>query len=169
MSDAESRIDRDECRRRLDALIGQSVAGIHELGALLDRETEALERQDAPGLEAVAADKAACVRGLDALEIERRKLASSTGFGIDGDGMQALLDWCGGAGETLDRWQELLEVAARCERQNRKNGAISHIRQEQIRAAIAVLSGNLDDSQQVYDPAGRGTSRTGHHRELARA
>lgn len=159
--------DQAPIRARLAGIIDDCREHTSRLEDLLDRELEALEAQDAEKLEEIAGRKQSLVSALDGLETERRALAAAAGCDIDGPGMEELLALCGADAGLADAWQALLETAARCERNNRRNGAISLIRREQMRNAIAVLSGNTDVAP-VYGPAGMefGSSEP---RELARA
>ena len=156
-----------DCRNSLESVIRDSQQHTLELEALLAEEQSALRSQDSDSLERVAASKLSCVSALDTLEGTRRDLAIRAGFGTDPDGMKDMLAWCD-EDQTLERsWRTLLESASRCERQNRSNGAVSNVRAQQIRAALAILSGN-PDSTHIYSPSGTATG--GHdHREIARA
>ena len=156
-----------DCRNSLESVIRDSQQHTTELEELLAMEQSALRSQDTESLESVAARKLDCVSALDSLEGTRRDLAIRAGFGTDPDGMDDMLAWCDEDRTLEHSWRSLLESAGRCERQNRSNGAVSHVRAQQIRAALAILSGN-PDSTHIYSPSG--TATAGHdHREIARA
>ncbi len=156
-----------DCRSSLEAVLRDSRLHAAELEALLSAEQAALRDQDSDALENVAAKKLGCVSALDELESTRRGIAIRAGFTTDPDGMSELLAWCDKDDVLQREWNALLDTASRCERQNRSNGAVSHVRAQQIRAALAILSGN-PDATHIYSPSG--TAAGGNdHREIARA
>ncbi len=156
----------DRCRAKLRDVLDRSLECSRRLEALLQDERTALQTQNAGDLEAVAASKLDCVRNLDRLENERRSLGSKAGFEGGESGMQALLGWCDDGARLEGAWRELLQIADRCSQLNQSNGAIGRVRQEQLRSALAVLSGANHDNA-VYDANGRDAGRIGQ-RELAR-
>ena len=157
----------EDCRASLETVIRDSQLQAEKLEALLSAEQSALRNQDSDALENVASKKLGCVAELDALENTRRGIAISAGFTTDPAGMNDLLDWCDKNASLQDEWSSLLDTASRCEQQNRSNGAVSHVRAQQLRAALAILSGN-PDATHIYSPAG--TAAGGNdHREIARA
>ena len=156
-----------DCRSSLAAVIRDSQAQAAELEALLAAEQSALRDRDSDALENVAAKKLGCVSALDELESTRRGIAVTAGFTTDPAGMSDLLAWCDQDDSLQREWTALLDAANRCERQNRSNGAVTHVRAQQLRAALAILSGN-PDATQIYSPSG--TAAGGHdQREIARA
>lgn len=167
MTDELATGDQAPVRARLTSIITDCRQYADQLEDLLDQEFDALEAQDADRLEQVAAGKQSVVSSLDGLESERRTLAAAAGCDADGAGMDKLLALCGADSTLADAWQTLLEVAGRCEQNNRRNGAISLMRREQMRSAIAVLSGTTE-SVPVYGPAGKEAGGA-ERRELARA
>jgi flagellar biosynthesis/type III secretory pathway chaperone len=167
MTEPVSGSDRGWVRSRLADLIAECRRHTGRLDELLEQEFAALQVQDPRGLEEIAAQKQLVVSTLDNLETERRSMAAAAGFGADGDGMSQLLEWCGDDSTVAAAWQDLLALAGRCERDNRRNGAINLMRREQMRGAIAVLSGNSECAP-VYGPTGR-EAASAEHRELARA
>ena len=154
-------------KARLTGIVDDCRNRTNQLEDLLHQELDALESQDAERLEQIAGSKQTLVATLDGLETERRTLAAAAGCDVDGPGMEKLLRLCGADAALADAWQALLDTAARCEKSNRRNGAISLMRREQMRSAIAVLSGSTENVL-VYGPAGRETGST-EPRELARA
>jgi len=157
----------ESIRSRLHLFVDEYAVSAQKLEALLSAEFEALGAQDVTALQRLAGEKLKCVETMDRLEQERRSIATSAGFDIESATMPALIDWCDEDASLARRWESLLQVAARCEQQNRCNGAISRVRQEQVRGALAILGG-APDAAQVYGPAGKesgGPSR----RELAQA
>ncbi|MEM9403986.1 MAG: flagellar protein FlgN [Pseudomonadota bacterium] len=157
----------EACRSSLDAVIRDSRQQAQALEALLASEQTALRDQDSEALEIVAAKKLDCVTTLDALENTRRGIATDAGFAADPTGMNDLIAWCDQGDALHDEWTALLAVARRCEQQNRSNGAVSHVRAQQIRAALAILSGN-PDATHIYSPSGIAAGGN-DHREIARA
>ena len=156
----------DRCRAKLRDVLDRSLKCSKRLEALLQDERSALQSQNAGDLEAVAASTLDCDRNLDPLENERRSLGGSAGFEAGESGMQALLGWCDDGARLEETWHELLQVANRCSLLNQSNGAISRVRQEHVRGALAVLSG-VNHNDAMYDANGRDAGRIGQ-RELAR-
>jgi len=154
------------CRERLDDLINESASQAARLEALLDAERDALKSQDAGRLDTIAAEKLRAVNELDRLEADRRDLAVGCGFDGGTAGMLELLSWCDDRGRLAGAWDALLTIAGRCRQRNQSNGAVARVRMDQIRGALAILSGNLQGSP-VYDQDGRDSS-AGGRRELAR-
>ena len=97
---------------------------------------------------------------MDSLEAERRQLLDAAGFGSQTDDLERCIEWCDGDPSLVGRWNALLTTTARCRELNQRNAAVGRVRHEQVRAALAVLSGDLDGGS-VYDPSGRdpGTAR----------
>lgn len=165
MTDEASQFTPERVGSRLGRLIAESTRLANELASMLAAELQALEHQDADELAAAARRKAAIVEAMDALEGERRSLAAAAGVGADD--MAELLAWCKDDSTLADAWQTLLTIAARCEQDNRRNGAISHVRQQQIRGAFALLSGTAGNTP-VYSRAGKESTNL-DRREIARA
>lgn len=167
MSEQDSRSGPERSRSQLHLFIDEYSVSAQKLEALLTEEFEALGARNVNSLQRLAGEKLTCVETMDRLENERQSIAVSAGFGTASDAMPDLLEWCDEESSLSRRWSALLEIAARCEQQNRCNGAISRVRQEQVRGALATLGG-ASNATPVYGPAGKesgGSSR----RELAQA
>ena len=167
MSERTAQADREEVRSALASLISACTVGASRLESLLDEELAALRAQEPEQLEAVAASKLTLVEELNSLEARRQAIAVHAGFGSTGHDMAELLSWCSDDSALTDAWQALLGILERCDQGNRRNGAIACVRREQVRGAMALLSGNFDGVA-VYDPAGKEAVNV-DHRELARA
>lgn len=146
--------------RNLGTIIDGGIEAATRLDALLGRERAALEEQDAESLDALAAEKLACLEQLEALETSRAALLHEHGLGNDGAGMRSLLENT----DSAAAWHQYLDLAGRCHAANQTNGAIIRLRNQQVTSALAVISG---ERQSTYGPSG--TPPPAQARALARA
>ncbi|MDX1480727.1 MAG: flagellar protein FlgN [Woeseiaceae bacterium] len=159
--------DRERCRDGLASIIdGLATLGCR-LESLLEAEEAALRAADVEAIETLGQEKSKRVESMDALEAERRTLLDGAGFGSGSADLERCIDWCNGDPRLIGRWNELLATTARCRELNQRNAAVGRVRHEQIRAALALLSGGVDGGS-VYDPSGRDTG-TSRQREIGLA
>ena len=144
----------DECNEALKANLDESIQQALDLRKLLDQEREALARQDTLSLSETAVRKRRCISKLEDLDKSRTDISTARGFGKSPDDIASLVGDCDDAPMLSDSWQRFLDVARECSEINAGNGAIIHVRQEQIKGAISLLrAGNTDSS--TYGPNGR--------------
>ena len=101
----------------------------------LSREHQALVAGDTDLLTSVGNDKARLVENLEALEIERRRIAPADDAQNRGS----------------PQWQALLALISTCKDQNQRNGALVKARSEQVQIALQALRGSEPG---FYDPSG---------------
>ena len=155
-----------EGRKALNRILASSLECSNRLEALLCDERAALRSQNADDLQSIVAGKLDCVQTLDRFEKDRRDLAVELGFGPDESGMQALIGWCESSPKLDAAWRELLATAGRCRDLNEGNGAISRVRQEHLKNAVAVLRG-VNGENAIYDAQGQDRGDLSR-REIAR-
>jgi flagellar biosynthesis/type III secretory pathway chaperone len=150
------------------ALVTETLAAARALERALTEERRALERQQPDALSAATAAKATAVAALERLEERRRTLCREVDHPTPPARMPALLSRCGAPARALADWRELLGVLEAAARLNAANGAVIHLRREQVAGALSILRGASAGAGDTYGPAGArapGTAR----RELAQA
>ncbi len=122
----------------------------------IDLELEALQGNDASGVEAAAEQKYKFTQGLSELGAERRVLLSQAGFTPDAAGIEDLGRQCEDVqGRSLRQaWEELLALGRRCYQGNARNGQLNAVAQRMLRQMLAHLRGDATNSD-VYDREGR--------------
>lgn len=141
--------------------IEQQIACTEALLTTLEQERQALVDNELPRLEQVSTDKIQSVTALQALGQQLDRLRDA---GPDGK-LDTLIQRSGDA--VRERWQQLLGLAARCQKANLANGALLEERQSQVRWALGQMLG-VDNTPRLYGPGGS-TSAGGGSRKLARA
>lgn len=107
----------------------------------LELELHALRENDAERLNAAGADKARLVETLEHLEHERRDLTRALSIELSTvDDVDA-----------AEKWRELLDLIAECQRRNQQNGGLVKARREQVLSALKVLKGS---DLELYDARG---------------
>ena len=112
----------------------------------LQSERNALETGDVEALNRAGASKHSLMLRLEQLDGERAQLSQGAS-----DATRAL----------APMWQEILQSLRACPQLNQRNGTLVGVRLQQVRKALAVLTGN-DLEASVYGRAGdmRATMRT---------
>lgn len=128
----------------LIAVLNEQIRCAEEMLRALGEENRALIDGDAELLNRVGADKARLVAALEALETERRALATAIETHVTHNGSEPSAPDAS--------WRMLLTLVAECKAQNQRNGALVKARSEQVRIALKALRGSMDPS--VYDPSG---------------
>jgi flagellar biosynthesis/type III secretory pathway chaperone len=131
----------DERRARFERIVEDSISEALALELALQAERHALETRDDAALGGAAENKAIHIARLEHLEAERRGFPAAD-----------LLPGAGG------QWQALLSIVARCKRMNSTNGAIVHLRRQQVNDALRLLSGT---GIVTYAPSGAETPSAG--------
>lgn len=126
----------------LDAALAAVVEDIRraaeELARVLETEREALSSADATALDRIGAHKQRLMQQLEQYDAERVQLS------------QALP---AAAAALATRWQDVLQTLANCRQLNQRNGTLVAQRLEQVRRALAVLTGQPGDAE-LYGPSG---------------
>jgi flagella synthesis protein FlgN len=127
-----------ELDHALTAAVEEMRLAVEELTDALQTERAALETADVQTLNSSGAAKHALMLRLEQLDGERVQLS------------QGAAD----ASRTLaPQWQEILQSLRACQQLNQRNGYLVGIRLQQVRKALAVLTGN-DTEASVYGRAG---------------
>jgi flagella synthesis protein FlgN len=127
-----------ELDHALTAAVEEMRLAVEQLTDALQTERTALETADVVALNHSGASKHALMLRLEQLDGERVQLS------------QGAPD----ASRTLaPKWQEVLQSLRACQQLNQRNGYLVGIRLQQVRKALAVLTGN-DTEASVYGRAG---------------
>ena len=121
----------------LVGLLNEQLRVANAMLDALDAESEALRLGDMDSLNASGADKAQLVNELEKLEQERQLMIQVQGQSQDP--------------AALDRWDNLLEVMAECQKRNDQNGSLVRWRREHVARALRVLRG---EQLELYDASG---------------
>ncbi|HKK14430.1 MAG TPA: flagellar protein FlgN [Gammaproteobacteria bacterium] len=146
---------------RLRALLDQEAACAAELLSALATERDALSGATPERLEEAAAAKAGHLARLEALETDRAALLRQCGEDPAQPGsMERLLARLDDpAGQLADRWREILDGVARCQSENRVNGAIAELSKRYVQNALNVLQGAPPEPE-TYLPSGAAATST---------
>ena len=91
-------------------------------------------------LERIATVKASAAESLRELGVQLAAARNQS----PGGGMQALFARVGADAALVDEWQQVLDVAARCQERNHENAVLLRARHAQVRAALFQLRGPSD-------------------------
>lgn len=146
-------------------LIGDHLAGLlteeglllERLERLLTREAEVLEGDDLEAVERVGLERQHCTSALLKIDQERRETCRMLGFEASRTGFEALLAFCDHTGDLNRRWHAGLEVLARCQAANDRNGVLVTAKLRRVEALLATVRGG-EPAAQVYGSSG--THRT---------
>jgi flagellar biosynthesis/type III secretory pathway chaperone len=128
----------------LIAVLNEQIRCAEDMLRALGDENRALLDGDPETLNQAGADKARLVAALEALETERRSLASA----IETHVTHAAVE----PSAPDASWRTLLTLVAECKAQNLRNGALVKARSEQVRIALKALRGSAEPG--CYDPNG---------------
>lgn len=160
-------ISRDEARRRIVDIIGDSVYQALGLKEALEDERRALEAEDMEALNAIVDSKTRCVAQLQQLDQQRTTLCEQWGFDAGPHQMTALIEWCDEDQLISSRWEQLMVIAAEGSALNMTNGSIIRLRQQQFEASLSVLRGSTPGSDTYNRSGGEGSEYS--RRSLAEA
>ena len=138
---------------KLVEVVGDSVYQAMGLKECLEDERKALEAQDAEALFTAIECKEKCINKLQSLENQRSRLGATAGFNPGRDQMEQLQDWCGNDVTMTNSWQHLMEIAAKCNDLNMRNGAIIRLRKQQVETSLSVVRGGSSGTD-TYDRNG---------------
>ncbi|RDI97708.1 flagellar protein FlgN [Dyella solisilvae] len=127
-----------ELDHALTAAVGEMRLAVEQLADALQTERSALETADVDGLNRAGAAKHALMLRLEQLDGERMQLSQGAPEA---------------SRELAPDWQEILQSLRACQQLNQRNGALVGVRLQQVRKALAVLTGN-DLEASVYGRAG---------------
>lgn len=148
-------------RDSVERLVGEQLATLSRLEALLDREHGLLVDRKLEELAAAGRDRQACVGALLRIDSERIALCRMFGHGADNDGMQKLLASCDASGRLATRWQACIEQTRRCRKLNDRNGALATAQLRSVAGRLDALTGGAPRSSPTYAPGGTPRSTTG--------
>ena len=127
-----------ELDHALTATVEEMRLAVEQLADALQSERTALAAGDVEALNQAGASKHALMVRLEQLDSERVQLGQSAP----------------GANHALaPRWQQVLQSLRACQQLNQRNGYLVSIRLQQVRKALAVLTGN-DTEPSVYSRGG---------------
>jgi flagella synthesis protein FlgN len=127
-----------ELDHALTAAVGEMRLAVEQLADALQDERTALETGDVDALNSAGASKYNLMLRLEQLDVERVQLSQGAPE----------------ASRTLaPMWQQVLQSLRACQQLNQRNGYLVGIRLQQVRKALAVLTGN-DIETSVYGRAG---------------
>ena len=127
-----------ELDHALTATVEEMRLAVEQLADALQTERSALGTADVEALNQAGASKHALMMRLEQLDSERVQLGHSAP----------------GASHALaPLWQQVLQSLRACQQLNQRNGYLVSIRLQQVRKALAVLTGN-DTEPSVYSRGG---------------
>jgi flagellar biosynthesis protein FlgN len=127
-----------ELDQALTATVGEMRLAVEQLADALQTERTALETADVGALNSAGASKHSLMLRLEQLDSERVQLSQGAPE----------------ASRTLaPMWQQILQSLRACQQLNQRNGYLVGVRLQQVRKALAVLTGN-DTEASVYGRAG---------------
>jgi flagella synthesis protein FlgN len=127
-----------ELDHALTAAVDEMRLAVSQLMDTLNTERTALENADVDALNHAGASKHDLMMRLEQLDSERVQLSQGAP-----EASRAL----------APKWQEVLQSLRACQQLNQRNGYLVGIRLQQVRKALAVLTGNETDAS-VYGRAG---------------
>lgn len=141
-------------------VIEQQITCANRLLSTLDQERQALLGNSMTALEQASADKLAAATTLQTLNGSLLKLNAGP------QQIEGILKTADAADPIRERWQQLLELAARCQKANLGNGALLDERQSQLRRSLRSLPASAGNP--LYGRSG-GAGFTPGSRHLASA
>jgi flagellar biosynthesis/type III secretory pathway chaperone len=129
----------DDRQARLERNVENSISEALALELALQAERHALETREDVALGSAAEEKALRVSRLEQLEADRKAFAAADSL-------------------PTARWQAFLSIIVRCKRMNTTNGAIIHLRRQQVNDALRLVSGTGNGT---YGPSGTESSPAG--------
>lgn len=129
----------DERKAKLERNVENSISEALALELALQAERHALETREDVALASAAEEKTLRVSRLEQLEADRKAFAAV-------DSLPSA------------RWQAFLSIIVRCKRMNTTNGAIIHLRRQQVNDALRLVSGTGNGT---YGPSGTEASPAG--------
>ena len=148
-------------RDGVERLLGEQLATLARLEALLEREHALLAGRDVEALAAAGRERQACIGVLLRIDAERIRLCRLFGHAADAQGMQRLLASCDAAGQLATRWQSCVELTRRCRNLNDRNGALATAQLRSVAGRLDALTGGASRHAGTYAPGGAARSNAG--------
>ncbi|MCB1623452.1 MAG: flagellar protein FlgN [Pseudomonadales bacterium] len=142
-------MDASVCHDLLERILAEETRALTELEAQLEREYDALAKQDVAALDESADVRAWQLTRLIQLERERQHACATYGYPADIRGLAALLDWCDPTRKLIDHYQDRVARAIRCRDYNSRNAALVNARMGRIESMLGALSAD-SASARVY-------------------
>lgn len=127
-----------ELDHALTAAVEEMRLAVEQLSDALREERTALEAADVEALNRAGAAKHSLMLKLEQLDTERVQLSQGAPEA---------------SRELAPMWQQILQSLRACQQLNQRNGQLVGVRLQQVRKALAVLTGN-DAEASVYGRAG---------------
>lgn len=140
--------------KQLMLLLQDEIRQTQNLHESLQLESETLVTRDTDALDKVTRAKLEQLRTLELLGKQRDTLLST----VDGDPLNE-------SSQLSALWQQLLSLAAECQKINRINGGIIEVSFRQSQQALDILQGKSSKSE-LYDGSGQ-TTRSASSNQLA--
>lgn len=152
-----SRASAGETRDRIVKILSDSVTCALGLKETLVEERDALERRDTLSLNTAATSKTTLIHELARLNEARDEISKQAGFGGGTGRMDDLAEWCDDDLRVTHSWKQFREIATECDVLNKTNGAIIHLRRQQVLDGLSILRGNPNETI-TYSPTGSETT-----------
>lgn len=140
---------------QLAALFMEQKAGLEKLHNLLVEEHRVVELRDAEQLHQIASYKQDMVLELEQSELAIQREMRSRSLPLNNEGIHQLIhSYPENDAEALDKlWEQLADIADKCQVQNQVNGRIIMASQASIQQAQGILTGTLNSG--VYTRRGK--------------
>lgn len=145
--------DRAYCRQRLHELLRAQYDCAGRLLTVLQAEAEALLNRDVESLGKLVNEKHQLVARFEQLDADTQRLLDAHRDGGGCKDITGCIAWCDDSGQLLRGWKALLDRIARCQQQNRVNGATLDSSRRHAQQALSVLR-ELAPAPDLYSPAG---------------
>lgn len=160
--------DRTYCRQRLNELLRAEYDCAGQLLTVLQAEADALLKRDLESLEKLVGEKHQLMARFEQLDGDTQRLLDAHGDQGGHKDITACITWCDDSGQLLRGWTALLDRVARCQQQNRVNGATLDSSRRYAQQALSVLR-ELAPATDLYNPAGVTAQAGVAGRSLAKA
>lgn len=157
-----------QCRQQLNDLLHAEYDCAGQLQSVLTAEASALVDRDINALEALVREKNTLLQTLETLELRKKQVLEQAGLSSAPNQIEASIDDCDERGQLKRGWHLLLQRLARCQQQNRANGATLDSSRRYTQQALSILRGQTVPVA-LYDPRGSNTSSHDSGRPLAKA
>ena len=144
--------DRAYCRQRLNELLRAQYDCAGRLLNVLQAEAEALLSRDLDALEKLVNEKHQLMARFEQLDADTQRLLETHSDAGRKD-ITACIDWCDDSGQLRRGWKALLDRIARCQQQNRVNGATLDSSRRHAQQALSVLR-ELAPAPDLYSATG---------------
>lgn len=150
----------------LETIFNQAIQDCQQFVALLDREQEALSRQDMAELEQLLNEKSPLINALSLHDQAIAGWCQQSGKAAD-QSMESFIASLGQPG-LAQSYQSFRDALQRCQTANQRNARLVRHSQQATSHLVDLLRNQGESSQGVYDRQGL-TSRSGILRPLTKA